>query len=66
MTTGTRYIAPPKDYHARTAELFDAPWIDVVAFAVYPGLIVLAVAAACVFAIIRMRRRRRAGTLARG
>jgi len=66
MTTGTRYMAPPKDYHARMAELLDAPWIDVLAFVVYPGLVVLAVAAACVFAIIRMRRRRRTRARADG
>ena len=60
MTAGTRYMAPPKDYHSGTAELLDPPWIDFVAFAAYPVLAVLAVAAAFIFAVIRMRRRRRA------
>lgn len=58
MTAGTRYMAPPKDYSP--SELFDPPWIDFVAFVAYPTLVVLAVAAACVFAIIRFHRRRRA------
>jgi len=57
MTAGTRYMAPPKD-HSRP-ELLDPPWVDFVAFVAYPTLVVLAVAAACVFAIIRLLRRRR-------
>ncbi|MDE0408422.1 MAG: hypothetical protein OXN81_11230 [Alphaproteobacteria bacterium] len=59
MTASTRYMAPPHDYHSRTVELLDLPWIDFVAFVVYPALVVLALAAACVLAIVRMRRRRR-------
>jgi len=66
MTTGTRYMAPPKDYHSPAADLLDAPWIDFFAFVAYPTLVVLAVAAACVFAITRLRRRRRARASADG
>ncbi|MYE59477.1 MAG: hypothetical protein F4X35_07910 [Alphaproteobacteria bacterium] len=60
MTTDTRYMASPKDYHSRTAELLDSPWIDVVAFVVYPGLVVLLLVAVLVFALIHLRRRTRA------
>ena len=62
----TRYPAPPKDYHSRMAELFDPPWIDVVAFVVYPGLVVLLLLAAVAFALIRLRRRRRTRVHANG
>lgn len=60
MTASIRYMAPPHDYHSRTVELLDLPWIDFVAFVAYPTLVVLAIAAACVFAIVRLRSRRRA------
>lgn len=58
MTAGTRYIAPPNDYHSRTAELLDPPWIDVITFVVYPPLLFLLLFAALVFAFIRRRRAR--------
>ena len=66
MTADTRYMAPPPDYHSRTAELLDTPWIDFVAFVAYPTLVVLAIAAACVLAIVHLRRRRRARSRANG
>ena len=66
MSTGTRYMAPPKDHHSRLADLLDQPWIDVVSFVIYPALVVILLITALVLGLAHLRRRRRARARAHG